>query len=460
MRPDRKIGRVLPRAAAGTLVTALLLADVAAAGEAADREAAALRWIATHAQPITSLDRHDNFDDLSSLREVVGDARVVGFGEPIHLGEEFLALRNRMFQFLVRELGFTAIALETGFTNGVIVDDYVTGRSSATQPPIADAFSFSDAQFEQNRRLIEWMRDYNSQPTTRRKVRFYGHSMVGRGDWDAAASRKVIDVALVYVRGVDGERARTLFDRMQPLLVKTTRNYDDLTAAERDTLTAAIADVVSLFERRRVAWQQRTSYQEFERAYRAALNAMQMDADKRASGAHGALRSKTIAGVDLSQNDAAMAANVRWMLEQEGASGRIFVFAHNAHVRKCPARSEYNFTSLGEQLRAMLGDDLVVIGSTGHEGNVGLPDKMRALAPSESVTPTATLARVDLPMYLLNLRTLPQLTPAAQWWNRTVKFRSNHAYSEFNPVDCFDALVFVRHVTAAQVLPGRPARAK
>jgi erythromycin esterase len=439
--------------------TALLAAaSLAASGaQADDEDTAALQWITQHAQPIDSSGGEDDFLDLRGMREVVGDARVVSFGEPIHLTEEFLALRNRLCKFLVVELGFTAIALETGFTDGVVVDDYVMGRSAVAPVPTRRAFSFAEVEFEQNRLLLEWLRAHNAKPTTRRKVRFYGHSMVGRGDWDAAASRGPADAALAYAVAVsadapaDAARLRELSDRLQPLLAKMVQDYDVMSSSERDALTAGVADVIGWFERRRVDWQARTSHEAFERAQRFAFNAMQIDADKRASGAHGALRSKRVANVDLNQNDAAMAANVRWMLEQEGADGRLFVFAHNGHVQKCHARSEYKFTALGEHLRAMLGRDLVVIGTTAHQGRVGLPDKAKVLQPSDAATLTATLARVQQSVYLLNLQSIPPQGTVAGWWNRTVRFRSNHGYSELNPANCFDALVFVREVSPVRL---------
>jgi len=415
-------------------------------------DAAVLDWVSRHAQPLTSVDRQDDFTDLRSLGAAIGAARVVSFGEPIHLGQEFLALRNRLFKYLVLERGFTAIALETGFTDGVIVDDYVLGRGPAAAPPTRHAFSFAEVEFEQNRALIEWMRAYNALPTTHRKVRFYGHSMVGRGEWDSAASRVAIDAALSYVRSVDAGQAQSMIKRLESLLQKSVRDYDALSSAERDELTAGLADVVSLFERRRVEWQAHSSLESFERGYRSAINAMQIDADRRVAGARGAAKSKIVGGVDLNQNDAAMAANVRWMLEREGRDGRIFVFAHNGHVGRCAIRSEYEFTSMGEHLRAMLGGDLVVIGSTAQRGLVGLPDKPKPLQPSPPDTPTAILARVGLPLYSLNLNSLPE-GPVGQWWNRTLRFRSNHGTDDLNPAECFDALVFIERVTPARTLP-------
>ena len=57
--------------------------------------------------------------DLIPLKSLVGAARVVALGEPTHGAHEPLAFRNRLIRFLVEQMGFTAVALETGFTEDV-----------------------------------------------------------------------------------------------------------------------------------------------------------------------------------------------------------------------------------------------------------------------------------------------------------------------------------------------------
>src|SRR5882724_6483009 len=50
-------------------------------------------WARTHAQPITISDGDTEFADLSPLVKIIGNARVVAFGEPIHGAHEPLAVR-------------------------------------------------------------------------------------------------------------------------------------------------------------------------------------------------------------------------------------------------------------------------------------------------------------------------------------------------------------------------------
>lgn len=73
-------------------------------------------WIAREAIPFS-------VDVLSSVNGAVDEliasleepVELVGFGEPLHGGEEFLVLRNRLFQHLVEAHGYSAIAIESSF---------------------------------------------------------------------------------------------------------------------------------------------------------------------------------------------------------------------------------------------------------------------------------------------------------------------------------------------------------
>lgn len=66
-------------------------------------------WLRVNAIPLRTLDpEDDDFADLEPLKEIVGDARVVGIGESAHRVHEPYQLRHRLLRFLVSELGFAA----------------------------------------------------------------------------------------------------------------------------------------------------------------------------------------------------------------------------------------------------------------------------------------------------------------------------------------------------------------
>ena len=83
-------------------------------------------WIASSATRLSTLDPDSAQDaDLEPLLDVIGDARVVALGESFHRGHEFFQLRHRVFRFLARRAGFTALVMESGFPDGLRLDAWL-----------------------------------------------------------------------------------------------------------------------------------------------------------------------------------------------------------------------------------------------------------------------------------------------------------------------------------------------
>lgn len=148
--------------------------------------------------------------------------------------------------------------------------------------------------------------------------------------------------------------------------------------------------------------------------------------------------------------DATMAANVRWVLEREGPEGRILVFAHNIHVMKGATlkvpQPEYfpgkPPTRMGQYLRAMFGNKMVVLGFTFQGG-----EEMQ-LGSADPASVDGVLAHVGLPRFALDLRSAPKTGPVADWLNQRERLRHDERYIELVPSDAFDVLIFTREVTA------------
>jgi erythromycin esterase len=146
-----------------------------------------------------------------------------------------------------------------------------------------------------------------------------------------------------------------------------------------------------------------------------------------------------------------MADNFRWVLEREGPQGRVLVFAHNWHIKKSPSHKEpyAEFfprrlpTMMGQHLRSMLGNDMVVLGFTFNQG-------LSTAADSSSID--GTLARIRNPLFVLNLRAAPTYGAVAEWLNRERRMRVNDRYGELNLIKAFDALVFVEKITEAHAI--------
>src|SRR4051794_2047673 len=88
-------------------------------------------WIARESIPF-SLDSTESFNAaIAKIIAALGSpVELLGFGEAVHGSEEILILRNRLFQRLVEAHGYSAIAVESSFPRGRIVNEHIAGHGS------------------------------------------------------------------------------------------------------------------------------------------------------------------------------------------------------------------------------------------------------------------------------------------------------------------------------------------
>ncbi|MBL8271390.1 erythromycin esterase family protein [Steroidobacter sp.] len=430
----RRAGGISRRGLVAWVLAALAVMPLMAAS-AIDDTKSVVAWSAEHAVALG--------DDFAPLKTIVGDARVLAFGEGTHNASELWTLRNRMFAYAVEHLGFTAIAAETSVAEGWVTDDYVNGKPVPVDAATHGVFSWTAASFEENRALIEWMRAYNAKAATSRKIRFYGLEMSGSTKPDG---RLLVQPALDYLRSIDTKRADAIESRFSALLpIFNIAKLPTAEPAKLDQLVIAAQDLVSLFERYQVLWTAKSSSDAYQRAYRHAVAARQLVAHFRMKG---------------QGRDIAAAENLRWVLEQEGPKGKVFVFAHNSHVAKwrmLPADDEQLHSTMAEFIHPQLGNDIVVIASLYHRGETrdwlgmfGFDNQLRPVPPSKPESLNAVMSRVGKPSFLLDLRKLPSEGDVRDWFEQPRPVRNINVREEYNqikPAAAFDALLYIEKIS-------------
>ncbi len=284
-------------------------------------------------------------------------------------GGQALAFRNRLFEHLVEEFGFTAIAVESAFPESRRLADYIAGGPGSAEGVVGEARTWWHEPLEENLQLVRWMRAYNERPGKKRPVRFYAVDLSYTGPWGSRPTPAALEMALAYLGRVDAASAREFGTAFEPWVRRLANPLAPWTRPEHDAFTAAVDDLVALLERERVAYLAAAPAADYEWAHRAAVVARQADRMFRVAPTDppGA-RVPPSAWRMVNARDAAMAENVVWALGQEGPAGRVFVVAHNMHVQIAATAGgpwdayERMPTSMGQHLRAALGDRLVVIG--------------------------------------------------------------------------------------------------
>jgi erythromycin esterase len=452
------------------IAAAVLAGSLPCAAQAPeDVRTAFLEWAKGSAHPVIDATLESSTDDLQPLREMIGNARIVALSEAVHAGAEPLAFRNRLFKYLVEELGFNAIAIESGLVESRIAGDYVMDGTGDLDSAVEQGVTWTFDTFPQNSELLSWMRRHNARlPAGARKLQFYGFDVAGSpGNLDAARGPDTaLEVALQYLRTVDPPAADQLRSRVKAVLPQLkSSNYADLQQAQRDGLTAAIADLIALLERRRLDYIDKSSQSDYDWGQRAAVGARQVDAwwGRTPIGwkvADGFAWSPSA----MKTRDRAMADNLEWIVDRLGPTGRVLVFASVNHIAATPLeypdKPERNAVPFGTYAKARFGPDFISVLNLVANGeiiNCSLlePRQMRlALAPPASVE--VLFSAVNRPRYLLDLRRAPPTV--ALWLRQPQNHWNGFAAARFPTLGAFDIAFYVSPVTSACAARLRPAK--
>jgi erythromycin esterase len=411
-------------------------------------------WARTAAINLASVESIPDESDLAPLCTLVGDARVVALGEPGHGAHQPLALRNRLFGYLIEHCGFTAIALETSFSESRAVHDFVQGGGGKAADVTRRSLTWGFGDYAENVALIEWMRDYNRRAAERRQIQFYGIDLSG-ADNDSAFPHAGVAIQGVvrYLRSAAPRSSSALIARLGPLLDRTAAGgYAQLAASHDHDLDTALGSLDSFLASHAAALRRASTKSDYDWAVRELIVARQLRnflSLDIAPSSGAAMSPDEYKQVNV--RDAAMADNLLWVTREEGVGGRVLVFAHDAHVMNAPARGGiWSVFSqpprmMGQHLRAALGETLFIVGSSAARSGAGLP----AGAPLANCTEDA-LSEVGLPPFLLDLRPAARDPGARAWLDRTRPLRANFSTElDVNLQQAFDAVAFIDELTPA-----------
>ncbi len=464
------VGRDVPVTAATPVMPAPDSAARAAALEAAARlpralvspgfeprppvEQAAVAWLRSAASPLTGASPTLARGDLAAFTAAVGSARLVGLGEGTHGTREHFQLKHRFVEHLVRDLGFTAFAIEASMPEAEAIDRWVRGGAGDPAVLLSNLY-FWTWNTEEVLALLQWMRAYNATVPAARQVRFFGFDMQFPG--------AAIDSVVAYARRTDQGLAASL-DTAYACLASSRNNgeragavrYANVPAGDRARCAATVARVHADLAARRDALVAASGADAHMMALQAARLVVQWeDMAGRGGDASGSLA-----------RDRYMAENTEWLLQRLPAGARMALWAHNYHVSARPGTQ-------GAHLRARFGRDYVVVGFSFGTGSLtavrqsGSTLSGIATLQTTYVAPQSWEAHAQaagVPYFLLDARRIPAAADARvlagplpmRSIGATFDVARPEAFygSAVLPGD-FDVLVHVAQATASRPLPFR-----
>src|SRR6266704_3558537 len=332
-------------------------------------------WIAHEAIPF-SLDSRPDFNAaVDTVIGALGDSvALLGFGEALHGGKELLILRNQLFQRLVEAYGYSAIAIESSFPRGPIVNEYVLGHGPASYEAVQETgFSHGFGKFEANRELVEWMRQYNADPSHQVKLQFYGFDspteMIGTD-----SPSHVLHFVLDYLASIDSASGQEYRQRIDSLLGQDS-DWENPAAMMDPTKSIGLSpaatalrieteELISELRVRRPELVAKSDENRYLEAVQYASVARQL------LNYHAALAGKSSERLVelLGMRDALMADNLAYMVSRERGRGKVLAFAHNSHLQRGKAQWQLGTNLLtwwpvGSHLNEMFGPRYAVIGS-------------------------------------------------------------------------------------------------
>ena len=303
-----------------------------------------------------------------------GSVELLGVGEALHGDEDILIFRNRLFQRLVEAHGYSAIAIESSFPRAHIVNEYVAGRGLASYEAMQETgFSHGFGQLEANRELVEWMRQYNTDPTHRVKLQFYGFDSPTEMTGTDSPSH-VLHFILDYLTSIDKASGQEYRSRIDQLLGQDS-DWENPAAMmdptksiglspEATALRIETEELISELRARRPELVAKSDESRYVEAAQYASVARQLLNYHAALARESGEQLVRLLGI----RDALMAENLVYVVSHEHDRGKVLAFAHNSHLQRGKAQWQlgtdvYTWWPVGSHLNEMFGPRYAVIGS-------------------------------------------------------------------------------------------------
>jgi len=450
----RRVTRTLLSVACGL---ALIFGLQIAASGYGEVPAEVVSWLLDEAYVLETVEPGGSDEDLGFLREAIGTARIVALGEATHGTHEFYTVKDRIFRFLVEEMGFRAIAFEMGAAEAFVVNRYVqTGAGARDAEEALRTLQMFLASNREMVALVEWMRAYNLDLPEEEKLSFLG--------FDMQSPFAALQYVVSYLREAAPGEADGLAARLDCLLGFIYRHNEYKAAAlaasngrpvDWTDCGRELQSVADWMEENRSTLVAETSDSAFERARYCLQVARQGEA----------FMTRYALSDAIYERDRDMADNVDALLRLCGDSSKIVVWAHNSHVMGVGG---FGFGTL---LRERHGDDLVVCGFALYEGTshcqgARFEDPVMLPAPRFEDCYERAFKATGLSAVVWDLRTIDPGSDAGRWLGQTHMLRclggcsgmspqgyaSLQTWSRLSLPRSADLLFYVRDVGATELL--------
>jgi erythromycin esterase-like protein len=354
--------------------------------------------------------RLETLNDYEPLMDWIGDARLVLIGEASHGTHEFYEQRAEITKRLIREKGFTAVAVEADWPDAYRVNRFVRGvNDDATADEALQGFQQFPNWMWRNTdvlNFVNWLRQHNDTlPANSTKVGFYG--------LDLYSMYASMGEVLNYLERVDPDAAQQARHRYSCF-----EHFEDDSQAygytvsfdiDRSCEDAAVNQLLEL-QRKTLEYIKRDGQVADDEYFYAEQNARLV---KNAEEYYRSMFQGRVNSWNV--RDRHMAETLDQLVShfnQRGTPSKIVVWEHNSHLGDARAtamgdRGEWN---VGQLVRERYGNDAFLIGFTTYTGTVTAasnwdePPQLKQVQPGLPDSYETLFHDVGIPQFFLNLQ--------------------------------------------------------
>ncbi len=263
--------------------------------------------------------------EFSFLDNVLNDIRIVGYGEDTHGTAEFTLLAQELMKYLSEQHDFKLLIIETGFGEGLYLNDYVQGKRDDLKTILNQYNSSWRYRTKEFYQLMDWMKTYNQ--NNEDKLYLYGCEM----QYVASEVNKIKE----YLLKVGSEYIVEGFEK---------HLWQAFTEQEKTAYFMAYANLKQYFIENHENFKSKSSEEEFNLNFHLVeilgqfATTINQNNEQRKSDFR----------------DIYMGENILWIMNYYNHNKKAMYWAHNAHVGDWVDNGIVDVT--GHQLKKLYGD--------------------------------------------------------------------------------------------------------
>ncbi len=397
---------------------------------------AQIHWLKSNISPLSTTDPNASLSDLAPLHDIIGNAKIVGLGEATHGSHECFQMKQRIVEYLAKNLGFTIVAVEADMPQAAAINNYVLHGIGKPDELLRDPY-FWNWNTEEMLDLVKWMRAFNASGEGR--IQFYGYGI----QFITKAAAEVQFFLDAHDSSVAPE-AQTAYTLAKELVLRSrseegyNRDHDDSTS-----WLLAIHDCRELEDH----------LQSYSTSFRQSINPDSLA---------WIVQNARLVTQELEEifdyysgryiRDSSLAQNVQWIIEHNPAT-KIVLYSYGA-------QNAEDSGAMGYRLRKSYGNDYVSIGFSFYDGTyLANGTSERSADSAQAGTAEFAFHRLGEPLWMLDLgRVKTTSDTAANWLCQPVRFRrmggmENNMFTARTLSKSFDALIYIDHSNASHLLP-------